>query len=274
MRSTITVAASVLATHYVDLTSADAEARVAERLRDTGLIIFDGLAGRRSLLAFATRIMAMTPHRDSDSDGLTTIHDIPGTCGRAGYAGFGREELLAHTEGSSLPDPPRLMLLACQRPADQGGECLLADGRAVHADLSTRWHEAAVMLSRPRTVFFGAGDGHCTQVFTVHPGGRVTLRLRQDELARWSPLAAPHLPTLSEVITRHQFRLPLAPGQGELAILVRDFCPGAPQPGNAGADDENGRGLFLVQSMSDRFGWDPADDSAPGKVIWAVVRPG
>ena len=52
MRSTVTVAASVLATHYVDLTSADAEARVAERLRDTGLIIFDGLAGRRSVLAF------------------------------------------------------------------------------------------------------------------------------------------------------------------------------------------------------------------------------
>jgi hypothetical protein len=127
MRSTVTVAASVLATHYTDLTSADAEARVAERLRDTGLIIFDGLAGRRSVLAFATRIMAVTPHRDSDSDGLTTIRDIPGTCGRAGYAGFGREELLAHTEGSSLPDPPRLLLLACQRPADQGGECLLAE---------------------------------------------------------------------------------------------------------------------------------------------------
>ena len=42
MCSTVTVAASVLATHYVDLTRADAEATVAERLRDTGLIIFDG----------------------------------------------------------------------------------------------------------------------------------------------------------------------------------------------------------------------------------------
>lgn len=108
------------------------------------------------------------------------------------------------------------MLLACQRQADRGGESLLADGRTVHAELSTRWHEAAVMLSRPRTAFFGAGDGHCTQVFTVHPGGRVTLRLRQDELARWSPLAAPHLPCLGEAIARHQFRLALAPGQGYL----------------------------------------------------------
>lgn len=69
-------------------------------------------------------------------------------------------------------------------------------------------------------------------------------------------------------------RLILTLDQGELAILVRDFCPGTPQPGNAGADEENGRGLFLVQSMSDRFGWNPANDGAPGKLIWAVVRPG
>ena len=69
-------------------------------------------------------------------------------------------------------------------------------------------------------------------------------------------------------------RLILTLDQGELAILVRDFCPGTPQPGNAGADDESGRGLFLVQSMSDRFGWYPAGDGIPGKVVWAVVRPG
>jgi len=68
-------------------------------------------------------------------------------------------------------------------------------------------------------------------------------------------------------------RLILTLDHGELAILVRDFYPGTPQPGNAGADDENGRGLFLVQSMSDRFGWYPADDGAPGKVVWAVVCP-
>jgi anti-sigma regulatory factor (Ser/Thr protein kinase) len=69
-------------------------------------------------------------------------------------------------------------------------------------------------------------------------------------------------------------RLTLTLDQGELTILVRDFCRGTPQPGNAGADDENGRGLFLVRSMSDRFGWSLADDGAPGKVVWAVVCPG
>ncbi len=68
-------------------------------------------------------------------------------------------------------------------------------------------------------------------------------------------------------------RLALTLDQGELAILVGDFCHGTPQPGNAGADDENGRGLFLVQAMSGGSGWYPTDDGTPGKVVWAVVRP-
>ena len=108
------------------------------------------------------------------------------------------------------------MLLACERPADQGGECLLIDGRTVHADLSARWREAVVMLSRPGTTFFGADNGHCTQVFMAHPGGRVSVRLRLDDLARWSPLVAPYISCVSEVITRHQHRLRLTPGQGYL----------------------------------------------------------
>jgi anti-sigma regulatory factor (Ser/Thr protein kinase) len=67
-------------------------------------------------------------------------------------------------------------------------------------------------------------------------------------------------------------RLILTLDQGGVAIFVRDFCAAIPQPGNAGADDENGRGLLLVQAMSDQSGWYPAEDGTPGKVVWAVAR--
>jgi anti-sigma regulatory factor (Ser/Thr protein kinase) len=60
--------------------------------------------------------------------------------------------------------------------------------------------------------------------------------------------------------------------RGELAILVRDFCPGIPQPRQADADDESGRGLMLVESMSDRSGWCAFEDGTPGKVVWAVIQ--
>ena len=68
-------------------------------------------------------------------------------------------------------------------------------------------------------------------------------------------------------------RLILILDEGELAILVRDCCSGSPQPRDAGADDEDGRGLLLVEAMSSRSGWYPADDSAFGKVVWAVAHP-
>jgi anti-sigma regulatory factor (Ser/Thr protein kinase) len=72
---------------------------------------------------------------------------------------------------------------------------------------------------------------------------------------------------------RSFIRLILTLDEGELAILVRDYCSGAPQPRDAGADDEDGRGLLLVQAMSSRSGWYPVGEGTPGKVVWAVARP-
>lgn len=72
---------------------------------------------------------------------------------------------------------------------------------------------------------------------------------------------------------RSFIRLILTLDVGELAILVRDYCSGSPQPRDAGADDEDGRGLMLVQAMSSRSGWYPADDGTPGKVVWAIANP-
>jgi anti-sigma regulatory factor (Ser/Thr protein kinase) len=56
-----------------------------------------------------------------------------------------------------------------------------------------------------------------------------------------------------------------------LAIAVHDYCPGAPEPRNVGDDDENGRGLLLVEAVSSRLGWYPFEDGTPGKVVWAVL---
>ena len=59
-------------------------------------------------------------------------------------------------------------------------------------------------------------------------------------------------------------------------LLVWDALPGAPQPRAAGPDEENGRGLFLVQELSAAWGsylppeaYHPA--YAGGKVTWAIT---
>jgi len=75
----------------------------------------------------------------------------------------------------------------------------------------------------------------------------------------------------SRPLDRPCIRLTLTLDRGELGIFVRDYCPGTPRPTKAGDEDENGRGLLLVEAMSSRSGWYPPGDGAPGKVVWAAL---
>jgi anti-sigma regulatory factor (Ser/Thr protein kinase) len=68
--------------------------------------------------------------------------------------------------------------------------------------------------------------------------------------------------------------LTLLSDRTRLVILVRDFCPAAPVPRHAGEDDESGRGLMLVEAISDQSGWYRPPDGTPGKVAWAVLEAG
>ncbi|MFH8987132.1 TauD/TfdA family dioxygenase [Streptomyces sp. NPDC017940] len=206
----------VFARHRIDPHRPDVPARIAAHLREHGLVTVTGLASRTDVLALASRIMTVTEHRDSDSDGITTIRDTGHHAHRAGFAGFGHGALGPHTERSGIPCPPRLMLLVCGQAAQAGGECVLVDGRAVHADLTTVSHEAVTALAQPRSAYFGAGDGHPSQVFTAHADHTMAVRLRLDGLARFSPIVQPYLPQLRAAITRHKATVRLEPGQGYL----------------------------------------------------------
>lgn len=78
------------------------------------------------------------------------------------------------------------MLFVCGPSAATGEECLLIDGQAVQSASSQ-----GAAPAQARTAFFGAGDGHAAQVFTVHDDLRVSVRLRFDGLARWNPKCSP-----------------------------------------------------------------------------------
>ncbi|MFD7639184.1 TauD/TfdA family dioxygenase [Kitasatospora sp. NPDC059795] len=189
--------------------------RAASVLREHGLVRLGRLGGRSDVLDTAALLMsALWHHRDADPDGLTVIRDTGRHAGRVGFAGLGRGDLALHTECAQLPGPPRLMLLACARAAEEGGESQVVDGRAVLAELAT-FHPAALeALSAPRAAYFGGSNGHFAAVLEQLPEGRWRLRLRQDELARFSPEAEAHLPTLHRAVEHHTVRMRLACGQG------------------------------------------------------------
>jgi anti-sigma regulatory factor (Ser/Thr protein kinase) len=95
------------------------------------------------------------------------------------------------------------------------------------------------------------------------------------ELADTAELVASELVTnslnASAGLDLAAIRLVLTLDKGELAILVRDNHPGVPLTVRPGADDESGRGLLIVEQLSDRCGWYPLHDPEHAKVTWAVI---
>ncbi|WP_274561112.1 ATP-binding protein [Streptomyces spiramyceticus] len=68
-------------------------------------------------------------------------------------------------------------------------------------------------------------------------------------------------------------RLHLMHWTSRLVCAVRD--PSHESPMAREADDfsaESGRGLFLVDSFSDSWGWHPLAGTLSGKVVWALFR--
>jgi anti-sigma regulatory factor (Ser/Thr protein kinase) len=67
-------------------------------------------------------------------------------------------------------------------------------------------------------------------------------------------------------------RMRLLSDRARVAIVVWDANPQPPVRTDAGEDDETGRGLMLVDAISERWDWNATPDTG-GKVVWCVVTP-
>jgi hypothetical protein len=194
--------------------------RVSARLREDGLAVLAGITGRAALTALARELMTIRPHRDAAPDGVTEITDTGAAA--AGYAAFTGAGLIPHTDGTAVADPPQLLLLACVRPAGEGGATLVADGARVAAALAGRHPGALPALSAPKSAWFGTpADGYLGAVCEPAGPGRMRLRLRLDDLARFSPDAACAVPALRAAISANAVTLRLGPGDGVVLCNTR-----------------------------------------------------
>lgn len=205
--------------HHADILDPAQQPRVIALLREHGLVTFTGIPDRTTLARAARRLMSIRPHRDAGPDGVTVITDTQTT--DPGYAAFSDAELTPHTDGTSLPDSPGLLLLTCQRPASQGGNTLLADAARITATLAGQHPDALRALSAPRAAYFGTAGGYLGPVCEPAGPGRARIRLRLDDLAMFSADATPIIPLLRAVITQHMHTIQLRTGQGLLVSNTR-----------------------------------------------------
>ena len=208
-----------MGTFHFDIRDPSWQPRVVTELGERGLVTLTGITGHTELVALARQLMTIRPHRDARPDGVTVITSTQAE--DSGYVGFTDAELIPHTDGSGVPDPPGLLLLACQRPADEGGNTRVVDGASVISTLAERHPAALRALSAPRTAFFGAAGGHLGPVLEPAGPERTRIRLRLDDLAWFSAGAADVVPLLRAGIAFHMLTLRLREGDGLLLSNTR-----------------------------------------------------
>lgn len=67
-------------------------------------------------------------------------------------------------------------------------------------------------------------------------------------------------------------RLCLRANRTRLLILVWDASPIPPTRLSASGNAENGRGLLLVEALSERWAWYFVPQDRGGKVVWALLK--
>jgi hypothetical protein len=203
-----------LAACRVDLSTATGMRDLATVLALRGVALIDGICDQQALHSLAGRLGEVVWHRDSDASGATVITNRNSIPAQPGRAGFTDQALPPHTDGSDRRQPPHLVVMACAQPAEHGGECLILDGQAVHTELAATAPDALTDLAAPRSAYFGGAAGYVGSVFELQPDGHVGLRLRLDELARFSPRTQRWLPALRQAIDRHTITLTPMAGSG------------------------------------------------------------
>ncbi|CAL9513771.1 hypothetical protein SUDANB132_03691 [Streptomyces sp. enrichment culture] len=96
----------------------------------------------------------------------------------------------------------------------------------------------------------------------------VVSELVTNALRHALPPGAPRQPAHEPPVRLHLMRW-----TERLVCAVRD--PSDDSPVTRDSDDfsaESGRGLFLVDSFSDSWGWHPMAGALSGKVVWALFR--
>jgi hypothetical protein len=163
--------------------------------------------------------MTIRTHRDSDGEGVTTI-ERRFSVAMGSLAGFTDRELVPHTDGSAVLEPPRVLMLACVRRPQTGGQVVLVDGCGLYQEIAESDPSMLDALRAPRSAYFGGGSGHLGSVFEEGACGRVTVRLRFDDLIRFSPAASMYVGRLREIIRHRAITLDLAVGEGY--VLLND----------------------------------------------------
>ena len=170
---------------------------------------------RGELLQLCSRLGTIVKHRDADEAGLTHISKRSDMQPGEGHQAFTSSHLTLHTDGSSIPEPPTLVVLWCERPAAEGGASLFADGKQLYQVLANEYPEVLETLSTPNSALFvGTEPPVYGSIFSTGADGSIYVRFRYDGLGYYAAPVCSVLPIFLGLLERYTLAFPLQKQQG------------------------------------------------------------
>lgn len=164
----------------------------------------------------ATRELFGAPQQHSRAkDGLLTnealAHPIPG------YIGTSNQAHPLHTDGQYLDSPPRIVVLCCERPAEQGGFTELVSSTALYRHLAAHFAAELPLLHRPDAYTIKREQRSFTRsILGTWPDGRLYFAFRLDTILETNihpeamPIVGAMLAYLATPSSRLSFRMEAA----------------------------------------------------------------
>jgi len=182
-----------------------------------GLVFFENMP-EAALGDMVDALGSRMAHPDSGADGATRLHAPPGANAQvlAGECrGFSRRSLYPHTDRSSTPAPPPLLVFWCDKPSRHGGDSVFADGLRIWNVLNQTRPDTLAVLESPDNFLFSYQDSVWrSPVFEHHSPSRRSVRFRGDNLLYANVGAWPHLRVFARTLEANMVRLKLGAGQG------------------------------------------------------------
>jgi alpha-ketoglutarate-dependent taurine dioxygenase len=205
---------------YVDVSKSAAQV-ISDSLARNGLVTCDGIENEEHALALAASLGEIRSHRDSEPNGVTRVVAAEEPA-EAGMRGFSSDGLVLHTDRSVVVEPPPLLFLWCEQPAERGGDTVLVDGLEVYEKLSAHHREIFEAVTKPNSAVFASDQTfYCGSIYQRVAADRICVRFRFDELFYMAPLLAPMIPLFRGFIDASAISFKLERGQGYILQNTR-----------------------------------------------------
>lgn len=192
-------------------------------------------------------------HKLSDSAGVHPIRNLPGF---PQYANTTSSDLLLHTDGSFEKNPPKMMMIYCETPAEQGGLSRICFAEDVYEFLKREHFETLAGLFRPDAFMIKRDDREALRSVFEVCDGRISMAFRYgtDVSLQIHPMARAGIAAIIEFVSDPANYAEFLLGEGQLLLMDNTRIL-------------HGRTVFLPDSHRVLHGlWCDGRDADPDKI--------